>query len=167
MATDFVEELQAYVTFLGSLWGILGSISVLFPLSNTFFRILPIAPPAETPWLGPKLLDPPLISAFATLACLYVIFYSFGQRTELQGGNRTGIQSRASRSFGIGILSVFLYLADFYVVPNFVQEGALIPPTDPVLFVYDLTLVVFYSGFFVFLTRAFVLLGLLEYLDVD
>lgn len=38
----FIEEFKEFVSFLQSLWGILASISILFPLSNILFKVIPL-----------------------------------------------------------------------------------------------------------------------------
>ena len=37
----FLQELRDFLQFLGSLWGVLAAAAVLFPLSNTFFAVIP------------------------------------------------------------------------------------------------------------------------------
>lgn len=167
MASDYLDELRAFIAFLSSVWGLLGGLSTVFPLSNTIIEVVPLGPPDATPWLGPKFVDPALISALATLGCIYVVFYSFAQRQVIQNIHRRRIRTMATRSFVLGVIVLALYLADFYVVPNYIQRGSLLAPTDPVLFVYDIGLVAFYGGAFMLYTRAFVLLGIMEYLEIE
>ncbi len=38
----FLEELRDFLAFLRSLWGLLAGISVLFPLSNVLFSVIPL-----------------------------------------------------------------------------------------------------------------------------
>lgn len=167
MSTDFVEELQAFVSFLGSVWGVLGSVSVFFPLSTRFFVLVPLGPPPETPWLGLKMLAPDLVVAIATLSCVYAVFWSFGQRDRLARQSRRAVQRTARARFGLGLLALLGYLAVFYVVPTLMDESTLVQPTDPVLLLHDVGLAVLYAAFFVLVTRAFLLLGLTEYLELE
>jgi uncharacterized protein involved in cysteine biosynthesis len=38
-----LEEFKHFIEFLQNLWAILASVSVLFPLSNMFAQIVPVA----------------------------------------------------------------------------------------------------------------------------
>jgi hypothetical protein len=71
---NLADELRALIDYLGSLWSILGSISVFFPLSNQLLRAVP---------LSPKVLvavSPNLVTLIASVFTIFVVFDTFVQR---------------------------------------------------------------------------------------
>ena len=79
-APGFLADFKRFVEFLQGLWGILAGISTLFPLSNTFLKVVPLA---SWPEGGFAYFSPGVVSAVATLICLFVILWTFGQRQRL------------------------------------------------------------------------------------
>jgi hypothetical protein len=76
----FLVELQEFLSFLHSLWGVLSGVSLLFPLSNLFFDVLPVGKFA-LPFLR---LSPEAVTTVATLTCLFVVLTSFSRRREFR-----------------------------------------------------------------------------------
>jgi len=150
-----LEELRALISFLQHLWGMLAGISVLFPLSNEFFRVIPLKSFDEE---GVYIyFSPRLITAIATLVSLFTVLASFASRKTL-----TVTQRRAWLSFIIGVVFLLLYLIG-YSLSLHVYSLMGIESDDPRRLMLELPLLAFYSFFFALVTRAFILLGLLEF----
>jgi hypothetical protein len=157
---SFLEEFKQFLQFLQNLWAILASISVLFPLSNALAKILPLA---RWPEGGLAYFSPELISLISTLACLFIVLWTFGHRHQF-GRRRRSIQNTAGLSFLAGVIALIIYLTVQYAVANDFYYTVLGLESDNFWRVLgDIILLLVYSAFFVFMTRAFMLLGMLEY----
>ena len=160
--TTFLEEFKGFVAFLQNLWGILAGITVLFPLSNVLTKIIPLA---QWPEGGLAYFSPGLVAAVSTLVALFIIFWTYGQRHRFRlRRNRSSIQKQSRWSFVIGLSALVVYLAvhtligaDFYFTALGWESG------DLRRLVGDVILLCAYSAAFALITRAFVLLGMLEY----
>lgn len=162
-----LEDFRAFLSFLQSLWGILTSISVLFPLSNAFTEVIPLGKYGEDG--GLVYFSPHLVTAVATLTALFTILWTFGQRYKIRAHRESRLITRkAWFSFAIGLLALVIYL-----VVNLLAEGAiwyvLFEWTQGELrrticeLVADIALLLSYSAFFALMTRAFMLLGMIEF----
>src|SRR5215813_2577989 len=78
MATGqtFLQELRDFLQFLRSLWGVLAAAAVLFPLSNTFFAVIP----AEGDGHPFQNLSPTVVTTVTILTCIFLTFATFGRR---------------------------------------------------------------------------------------
>lgn len=151
----FLEELRAFLVFLQSLWGILTGISIFFPLSNEFFKVIPLELASEDGAFF--YVSPRLITAFATLVTLFVFLSTFSNR-----GSRSRLSRRAWVSFIVGGVAVLAYLGT-YAIKVQIYDLAGWESDDPRHLLLELPLLLLYSTFFALVTRAFVLLGLLEF----
>jgi hypothetical protein len=158
-----LQEFKEFVEFLQHLWAILAGASILFPLSNTFVGIIPLAQWSDGAF---AYLSPALVSGFATLACLFIVLWTFGQREEMRVSREwSSLPQRAVRSFGLGAVALMMYLAGHYAISNDFYFRILGWQSDDLRRIAgDVVLVIAYGGFFVFVTRAFLALGLREYL---
>jgi hypothetical protein len=158
-----LEEFKAFIGFLQHLWAILASVSVLFPLSNTFAGIIPLAQWSAG---GFAYLSPALVSGCATLACLFVVLWTFGQRQDMRlPGAWSSLPQRAVRSAALGAVALTVYLAGHYAIRSDFYFQILRWESDDLRRIAgDLVLVTAYAGFFASMTRAFLILGLREYL---
>jgi len=159
-----LDELRHFMEFLRNVWAALAGVSVLFPLSNAFSQIIPVARWSEG---GFAYFSPAIVSGAATLTCIFVIFWTFGQREHNGETNRTGSNAAktAVRSFTVGIVSLVLYLVGHYSVSHDFYFRVLGWESDDLRWLAgDVALLAAYVGFFAFVTRAFVVLGLREYL---
>lgn len=158
----FLDEFKKFIGFLQNLWAILAGVSVLFPLSNVLAQIIPLAQWSEG---GLAYLSPQLVTVISTVACLFVILWTFGQRDQFaRQGKRRSIQRQAGFSFAFGIVALIMYLAGHYAVANnfyFLVLGWESEDLRRVL--GDIVLLLTYSAFFALITRAFILLGMMEY----
>jgi hypothetical protein len=77
----------------------------------------------------------------------------------------SSLPQRAVRSVAFGAVALIMYLAGHYMISNDFYFRILGWESDDLRRTAgDLVLVIAYSGFFVYVTRAFLLLGLREYL---
>lgn len=156
----FLKEFKQFLQFLQNLWSILAGISVLFPLSNALIKIIPLS---RWPEGGLVYFSPELVSTLSSLACLFIILYIFGRRHQI-GKQRRTIQKKAGLSFLAGVIALIIYLTVYIAVENdiwFTFFG--VGSGDLVRIFGDIVLLSAYSMFFVLITLAFMLLGMLEY----
>ena len=160
----FITEFADFVKFLQTLWGILAGISVFFPLSNVLLKIIPMSNIYDDPPGGLAYLDPTLITTLCTVATLFVILVTFRQRDDLHTRKQQSTtQRQAWIAFGAGLLGLLLYLVVYFGVYTAFYDPFGIMGGDPRRLIGDFLLLLFYGTFFAMLTRAFVLLGMLEY----
>jgi hypothetical protein len=163
-AMTFLEELQDLFAFLHSLWGILAGVTLFFPLSAAFFNLIPVEYRWETNnyMRGFGYFKPPMVIAITTILLIFAMFWLVSHREQFKPRKRKMMQQRALRCFAVGIFSLILYLTAYEVVADmtYVRE---IYSGNPALIPYDLLLLAAYAGFFVSLTAAFMILGMIEY----
>ena len=81
-----LQELREFLRFLRSLWGLLVGISVLFPLSNTLFTVIPISQD-QHPFQN---LSPTVVTTLTMLTCIFLTFATFGRRGRFTDPKRRG-----------------------------------------------------------------------------
>lgn len=151
----FLDELTAFVEFLQGLWGILAGISVLFPLSNVFFAVIPMQPLAQDGAF--HLIPTALVTALATLVTLFVLLATFARRKTL-----TDITRKAWTSLIAGVLVLIGYLIVHEVKMNIFDIWG-VESGHPFHLAFEIPMMLLYAMFFALTSRAFVLLGLLEF----
>lgn len=165
--TTFLEEFRDFIAFLQNLWGFLAGISVVFPLSNVFIKIIPMKAYGEEGGVFEH-LSPSLITAVTTLVTLFVILETFSNRdTFKEKQKRQGIQRQAWISFVIGILSLVIYLVIHTMYFQYAWEPWGWGSGDPRKLFVEIPLLVAYSAFFALITRAFMLLGMIEFFEYE
>jgi hypothetical protein len=162
--TPFLLELKNFVAFLQSLWGILAGLTALFPLSNVFVDLIPLGRLGDQPGGALGYLSPGLITAVATIVTVFVILFIFSQRSDFRAEEgRRLIQRRAWLSFTAGLLALTVYFAvNFGIYPIYYEPFSVFDG-DPRLLIGDFALLLSYSAFFALVTRAFMLLAMIEY----
>ncbi|KAF0189910.1 MAG: hypothetical protein FD168_208 [Desulfobulbaceae bacterium] len=156
----FLKELKDFLQFLQNLWTILAGISVLFPLSNALAKIIPLA---RWPEGGLAYFSPQLLSIVSSLACLFLLLWMFGHRYQLER-RRIQTQRKAGLSFAAGLIALIIYLTVYFAIANDFYFEVLKWESDDLRRVLgDIILLITYSAFFVLMTQAFMLLGMLEY----
>jgi len=154
----FLDELREFLRFLRSLWGVLAGISILFPLSNVFFTVIPIAD-GGNPFQN---LSPNVVTATTMLTCIFLTFATFGRRNmfgEQRRRRRYATSARASFIVALALLSIYLLTSDpLYRV--LISDN---PNYETGIGVYDGLFAALYIGTFALITRAFLLLAMLEY----
>ncbi|KEF41663.1 MAG: hypothetical protein ER33_10340 [Cyanobium sp. CACIAM 14] len=160
----YLEELREFLGFLKNLWGLLAGLSVFFPLSNILTGAIPLHAYGSDDGVFDQ-LSPDLITTLATVVTLFVILVTFSSRTTLAGvRGRRILLRRAWMSFGVSLLSLLAYLVIHQTYREYAWEPWGWGSGDPRKLIAELPLLITYVLFFSMLTRAFVLLGLLEFL---
>ena len=160
---SFLQELKAFLGFLNSLWGLLAGISILFPLSNAFIKVIPLK--EAVPFQGTGLvyngngllnLTPQLITTITTLVLLFLVLWEFGKRFEfIKNGKLNGrndFMNDALIHLIYGFIMLAIYLAIYYL-----KEAS---------FIGDFFLAIMYTAFFYFITYAFMKLAMVEYFGI-
>ena len=157
-----VDELKQFAKFLQSLWAALAGISVLFPLSNVLAKVIPLA---QWPEGGFAFFNPTLVTAISTVTCLFIILWTFGRRQQFASAKRRrSVRRESALSFVVGGIGLIVYLIGHYAVTqDFYYKVFNWVTGDPQRVFGDLLLLIAYCVFFAFMTRAFMLLGMLEY----
>jgi len=162
--TAFLKEFKNFVVFLQSLWGILAGMSVFFPLSNALTKVIPLRYIHDDPAGALEYLSPELITTITTVITLFVVLRTFGRRQRFKvKKERRLIQRQAWLSFALGLLALGLYcvvyfgIYELYYMPGEIWSG------DPRRLLGDILLLLSYSAFFALITRAFMLLGMIEF----
>lgn len=155
-------EIQQFTRFLQSLWAILAGISALFPLSNVLAKVIPLA---QLPEGGFAYFNATLVTALSTVTCLFMILWTFGRRQQFANAARRRLIRRESAlSVVAAAVGLIVYLIGHYaVIRDFYYIVFNWSSTDMRLVFGDLLLLIAYCAFFAFMTRAFMLLGMLEY----
>jgi hypothetical protein len=125
-----------------------------------------VIPLAQWPEGGLVLISPTLVTAISTVTCLFILLGTFGRRQQFANAKRRRFINRESAlSFVVGAIGLIVYLIGHYaVVANFYYVAFNWASTDPRQVFGDLLLLIAYCVFFAFMTRALMLLGMLEYL---
>jgi hypothetical protein len=158
----YLKKIREFLTFVSTLWGLLGGISALFPLSNFLMKGgIPLKM-----WYdkgGLAFLRPNLVAIVATLVAIFTIFWIYGQRDSL--ARKTGRTRRtAGVCFACGLIALLLYMVVYTLMENdfhYVVMGW--TSDDPRRVLFDLILLALYSAFFGLMTGAFMLLAAAEY----
>jgi hypothetical protein len=156
-------EFRQFLDFLKSLWAMLAGTSVLFPLSNQFAQVVPLS---KWPEGGFVHLTSPVVTGMTTLATLFLILWVFARREQMsRPGAWRSLPTKALTSFAVGFVSLLVYLLieylishDFYFIVLGWESG------DLRCILGDFLLLLTYGTCFTLVTRAFLLLGLREYL---
>lgn len=161
---DPVHELRDFVTFLGSLWGVLAGVSVAFPLSNALTEVIPLGRVADDPTGAFAEISPNVVSVVSTISVLFAVFFLFGRRVELSDpGQRLRNRRQALTSFAAGIVLLAAYVGLYEVKIDKAYEDWGWQSDDSANLLVEIPLMLLYAGFFTCLTAAFVLLALNEY----
>jgi hypothetical protein len=157
------RQAKEFYTFQQNPWGLLASLSALFPLVNLFVQVIPLYNAADYP---PALeyLSTGLITGVATLLTLFVILWTFGQRHQFRsrGAGKT-LQHQAWLAFGLGLLALLGYLVVYYGKYGFLYRPLEIWGGDPRRLLGDVALLGLYSSFVSLIARAFMLLGMMSF----
>lgn len=151
----FLDALRSFFDFLQGLWGKVAVVSVLFPLFNVFFTVIPMQPVEREGAF--HLIPTGPITALATILALLVVLITFARRRQLKE-----IRRNAWISFAAGLLVLIGYLILHQVKLNVFDIWA-VASGHPVHLALEIPLMALYVLFFASMTRASALLGLSEY----
>jgi hypothetical protein len=159
---SYLEELKAFLLFLKNLWGLLAGISVFFPLSNVLLKAIPLGAYGNDGVFDQ--LSPSLLTSLATVTTLFVVLMTFTGRHRFQEPQKRASTLRAAcLTFGIGILALLSYLIIHQVYREYAWEPWGWGSGDPRKLFAEIPLLITYVIFFSMFTRAFMLLGMLEF----
>lgn len=153
LANRPVEDLKGFITYVTSAWGLLASLSAVFPTADVLLKVIPLPVDAY------EKSTAPIAVPITTLVALYIVFYSFVRRDEVT----PKLSSQASLFFMLGLISLIVFfLLDHFEYP---LRSRLFPSLDSgddyVLMLVGI--VPFYVMFFAFVTRGFTILALIEF----
>jgi hypothetical protein len=161
----FLREFREFIKFLSTLWGLLAGISVFFPLSSVFFKVIPLGAYGATGVFNH--LSPPLITAVATVVTLFVVLSTFGRRDEFKGLGRRDARRQAWISMVVGMAALIAYMTIHQIYAEYGYSGFGLGSDDPLKLFFEIPLLVAYTVFFSLFTRAFMLLGMAEFYRDD
>lgn len=161
----FLKEFREFIKFLSTLWGLLAGISVFFPLSSVFFKVIPLGAYGDNGVFNH--LSPPLITAVATVVTLFVVLSTFGRRDEFGGSGRRSARRQAWISMGVGMAALITYMTIHQIYAEYGYSGFGLGSDDPLKLFFEIPLLVAYTAFFSLFTRAFMLLGMAEFYRDD
>jgi hypothetical protein len=123
-ANEFVKGIRRYArsierfhNLLNNLWGMLASISVFFPLSNIFAKLIPID--AWDQGGGLVAISPQVFTAIASLGAVFVVFFRFGLREKLNTKEgRQSMWNLTPPSFFGGLIALVIYLVLYSSIQN-------------------------------------------------
>lgn len=161
--TDYLKELQQFLTFLRRLWGILAGVSVFFPLSNVLLNALPLRAYGLENGVFDQ-VSPALITTTATVVTLFVVLATFAGRSRFSNPRkRSALLRQAWFALAIGVFSLLAYLVLHQVYREYAWEPWGWGSGDPRKLFAEIPLLITYVIFFSSLTRAFMLLGMIEF----
>jgi len=164
--TQFLDEFKEFLAFLKNLWGILAGVSVFFPLSNVLVKVIPLQSLEHDGAFAT--LTPSLVTTLATITTLFLILWTFSHRSELTAlPQRRAIRRRAARSFAAGGLTLVLYLVGYSVTLSNAYAVWGWESQDPRHLLAEVPLLLAYVASFALVTRAFVLLGMIEFFSTE
>jgi hypothetical protein len=162
--TSYLRELRAFLAFLASLWGTLTAVSLAFPLSNVFVRVIPLE--GNESFNPLALLPSAPIASTATLVTLFLVLVTFGRRHELRvAARRARVRRGAVISFVVALAALALYFVGLQAVQDglYGRTGGIPVYKTALLAAGDVVFAVLYTVFFALTTRGFMTLAMLEY----
>ncbi|MBM9515199.1 hypothetical protein [Desulfogranum marinum] len=160
-AAVFLKEFREFITFLGTLWGLLAGISVFFPLSSTLLKVIPLqAYEADGVF---NHLSPPLITSVSTVITLFVVLSTYGRRNEYMGIGTRIARRQAWVSIGASMAALVVYMTIHQIYGEYAYDVFGLGSDDPLKLFFEIPLLIAYTTFFSLLTRAFMLLGMVEF----
>lgn len=158
-----LREFHEYLEFLKGLWASLGSISVVFPLSNALLKVVPIGTWPEGGFVS---FSMPLVTTTASLMSLFLVLWIFVGRHRYRAVEAWEKMSRSSVvSLFTAALCLLAYLVAHYAISNGFYFDVLGWESDDMRRILgDVFLLLCYAGFFASVTRAFLLVAMKEFL---
>jgi uncharacterized membrane protein len=154
----FLDELREFLEFLRSLWGLLAGISLFFPLSNVVIGVIPIED-GGNPFQN---LSPAVVVTLSTLTCIFLTFATFGRRNQFADPAR---RRRYATSARLSFVAALVLLAIYLLAPDGLYKQLITnnPGSESGIAIYDGLFAALYIAVFALITRAFLVLAMLEY----
>lgn len=160
--THFLNELKQFLAFLRNLWGLLAGVSVLFPLSNIVVKVIPMQSLDHDGAFA--MMSPAIVTTIGTVATLFLVLWMFSRRAQFRReAERRVVQRKAVFSIAAGLFSLVLYVVGYTVKLASAYDVWGWESQDPRHLFAEVPLLVTYVAAFVFVTRAFLLLAMVEY----
>jgi hypothetical protein len=160
--STYLEDLRNFLDFQKNLWGALAGISVFFPLSSALVGVIPLSA-YESGGVFDQ-ISPALVTILTTVVTLFVVLLTFaGRRTRRNSGTRAAMQRSAIRWFGLALAVLVGYLVLHQTYAQYAWDPWGLGSGDPRKLLFEIPLMFLYAGFFALLTRAFMLLGMMEF----
>jgi hypothetical protein len=164
----FIEELKNLIGFLQTIWGVLAGISLFFPLSNNLVKVVPLAKiNGGEIYGGLAYLSPDTVTVVSTIIVIFIMFQVISHRHDIEVSQRRKIQHKANVSAVIAILAFIAYLLLYMPVAQWLNgyswENLYYLKVFSRL-LCDIGMLLVYSLMFASTTRAFMLLGMIEFL---
>lgn len=173
------SEIIDFFKHLGSLYGILGSLSVVFPLANEWIQVIPLKsfdpdyecvglPPLLEFYPGPGTLvnfPPSVVSILTTVFALFAMLFAYGRRTSLTNQSSRARLRRESMIFmtiGAGCFLVYVALSQV-ILESFRFDYYCGSGLRFRALPFDLVLIATYICSVVFVAVAFEILAMVEY----
>ena len=148
------QDLEKFLAYISSIWGLLAGITSIFPLANVLFKIIPL--PVDAYHKSTE----PIAIPLTTLVAVFIIFYSFVQRDQVIS-NPTRM---AKLFFSLGCVSLVIFiLLDLFWYPLRERFCPELCDSTTDFAMWLVMLIPFYIGFFACVTRAFTILALVEF----
>jgi hypothetical protein len=161
----YLDELADFLAFANKLWGILAGISVFFPLSNMLLEAIPLGAYGTEGGVFDR-ISPPLITTITTVVTLFLVLATFAGRSRFaRPGSRRATVRKAWLSLAISVVSLIAYLALYQAYFEYAWEPWRLGSGDPRKLIVEIPLTIAYAVFFALLTKAFMLLGMLEFFE--
>ena len=149
------DEVQGLLTFLKSFWGILTGISLFFPVIATVINIQPI-------WTA--VIPEYQILILSMLINMFNILFTFSLRFKYQNASRETLLRRARLDLSIGLIGIIIYMFILHAMPPAWHN--MWETSDIVRYANDVFILISYSAFFLSVSKAFMLLGFIEYFQL-
>ncbi len=154
---------QEFLSFIGTLWGILTLASVFLPLFNYFLRVIPVQRVEEGGvlyWFSIGFFT--VLSVFLNV---FILLGAFAYRGSLNASSDTAAFQRQSWTlFAIGAIAILVYLAGYFFLHDSSSFLSGCNVQGFCRLVAEAILLFLYVSFFAYITRAFALLNLAYYL---
>jgi hypothetical protein len=157
---DRLGELKDLFSFLQNLWGLLAGAAVLFPLSAAFIKVMPLRPGGIDGGAFDA-ISPTLITTVTTIGSLFTLLWLATNRRAWRTRVKL-LRQKALTSAIVAGVTLVAYLAGEHIKRNGIElEGR--SSAHVYFLLFEVALMTLYATTFIALTRAFVLLGLVEY----
>ncbi len=151
----FVDDIKDFLSFLAGLWGSLSGITLLFPLSNSLLKVIPVG--------ASNLAIFTVIASIASVFALLLIYVGkdvlYMQDGKLLVEGKGRLIQDATIFFAIGFVSIPLY-----VIINAVSSAELASNQTFWNWAGWVVILILYVSIFLFFTGSFTILALAEYI---
>lgn len=148
MSEHAIEEIKEYTKYLKTVWGKLASIPFLFPLSNLYFKIIPVY------------CDKALHAFGASIVSTFIIYLIYSWRVDIAYAS-----IKSKQVLSIQVLSSVMFILGAFTLSNYlilIDGFSNMPDIG-----YRIRALFEYSLIFGLCTASFTLLAMLEYMRAN